>query len=181
MSNKLGEHSFASSASYWGILVVITAAGAAWLLVSGPFPVVRGTVPLHMEVPFFYMLSAFPFLGMLVAELAGIVANRGLRRAMGLMTALALLVGLSFFRVAVTLPVSGHLLLIGYFISRRIFQPNRRSRETFELFAAGVALLYFVYMKLVSWSDPVTLSVGLLLGGAIFGVNRFVDRERVER
>ena len=51
------------------IILATTLAGAAWLAHKGPVPVIRITTPLPEMAPFWYMLLAFPVLGMLVADL----------------------------------------------------------------------------------------------------------------
>lgn len=52
-----------------GLVLACTLAGAAWLIHQGPVPVVRITTPLPEAAPFWYMLLAFPILGLLVADL----------------------------------------------------------------------------------------------------------------
>ena len=51
------------------IVLATTLAGAAWLAHKGPVPVIRIMTPLPEMAPFWYMLLAFPVLGMLVADL----------------------------------------------------------------------------------------------------------------
>jgi hypothetical protein len=60
------------------ILLATTLAGAAWLAHKGPVPVIRITTPLPERAPFWYMLLAFPVLGMLVADLFDLWRARGI-------------------------------------------------------------------------------------------------------
>jgi hypothetical protein len=59
------------------IITVVTIAGAIWLHISGPMHVIRITTPIDQFAPFWYMLSAFPFLGMLLADLLDLYRDTG--------------------------------------------------------------------------------------------------------
>ncbi|HSJ52950.1 MAG TPA: hypothetical protein VLC52_04315, partial [Anaerolineae bacterium] len=90
----------------------VTLAGALWLYAKGPVPVVRGTTPLEEMAPFWYMVSAFPVLGMLVADLVLLLLRYGLdRRSVELAFQLAVLLLISNARLGIRLPISGHPLL----------------------------------------------------------------------
>lgn len=60
-----------------GIVVVSTLAGSVWLILQGPIPVVRITIPLPEPAPFWYMLLAFPVLGLLLADLRDLYRSHG--------------------------------------------------------------------------------------------------------
>ena len=62
------------------LILACTLAGAAWLIHTGPMPVIRISTPLPVMAPTWYMLLAFPVLGMLVADLVDLWRWRGLDR-----------------------------------------------------------------------------------------------------
>lgn len=108
----------------WATVLAITLFGAVWLLYKGPVPVVRVTTPMQETAPFWYMLSAFPVFGMLVADLISLVAQYGLAsKTVELGFQIGILVFVSNARLALRLPISGHSLLFAYFILRRLFIP----------------------------------------------------------
>jgi hypothetical protein len=152
-----------------GVTALVTAAGAVWLWHTGPVPVVRVSTVLPEYAPFWYMLAAFPVLGMLVADLV-VMARRGAsRRAMAeLATALALLVALGQARLALHLPVSGHAMLAAYFIVRRSLLGVGDGGYARGELVVGVGVLAAVaYPKLLWWHDPISLGVGVLVGGIL--------------
>ena len=174
MNDETHIHPMTTRWAHWTVVAIVTAAGAIWLLHTGPVPVIRITTPLEETAPFWYMLSPFPILGMLVAELVGIIATSGVhRRAIELACALAVLVLVSHFRLAIRLPLSGHSFLLSYFICRRalLSHPRLRSHRT-ELWIAGGMFLAMSYVKLTWWTDPITLSVGAITGAALFWLSR---------
>ncbi len=159
-----------------GIVLACTAAGAAWLAWKGPTPVIRITTPLAEPAPFWYMLSAFPVLGFLVADLLDLYRREGLRRGtVELAFQIALLVALSSLRLGVRLPISGHALLLSYFLfRRRLFGPSATRWHRIE-WLIGLGLLAVVaYPKLFWWRDPVTLLTGIALGAVLAAVSRRV-------
>ena len=165
--------------AHWCIVAAAIAAGAAWLSYVGPFPVVRVSTPIEELAPFWYMLLPFAALGMLVAELAGVVVTDGMRRtAVGLSVAVVVLIVASQARLSFRLPLSGHAFILTYLILRRAFLnsvafPSRRSELWIAIaMAAGTA-----YVKLAWWDDPITLLVGAAAGALLF----IVGRARVPR
>ncbi len=149
----------------WMIILLVTAAGILWLNQRGPVPVMRGTMPLAGTVPYWYMLAAFPFLGMLVADWVSLLIQGRPLLVLELGFQIGLLITLSSLRLATAIPLSGHILLFAYFIVRRVLVPfPQRDLRKVE---CGLAILVFgvaSYVKLFWWSDPETLAAGSLLG-----------------
>lgn len=145
------------------VILATTLAGAAWLVHTGPVPVVRITTPLPEMAPFWYMLLAFPVLGMLVADLVDLWRMRGLSLpAVELGLQIALIVALSSLRLGVRIPLSGHALLVGYFLFRRLRLRNVPPRQSpLEVWIAAGLLAAVAWPKLLWWDDPVTLLAGL--------------------
>ena len=157
---KIGR--LASPHVRWAIVLVTTVFGTAWLYHKGPVPIVRVTTPLQEAVPFWYMLSAFPVLGMLAADLVSLFATYGLeRKTTELGLQIGVLVLTSNLRLVLRLPVSGHSLLFAYFILRRLFIgiPGHSLARA----ECMIAVLFYAitsYVKVFWWSDPITVSVG---------------------
>jgi len=151
------------------IILAVTIVGALWLYIKGPIPVIRGTTALDEIVPFWYMVSAFPVLGMLVADLlASLGKYRFGRRTILLFSQIFILVVISNIRLSLKIPISGHAFLFSFFIFYRIF--GKDIKDTFQKaeFAVVIMLLLIIsYIKLAWWNDPLTLSVGLVAGIAL--------------
>jgi hypothetical protein len=166
----------ASPAAYWGIVTLVSGVGAVWLVHTGPVPAIRIMTPLKENAPFWYMISPFPVLGMLVAELVGLIATQGMKRvSVGLGVAIGVQILVSHLRLGICLPISGHAALLSYFTLRRalVRYPHLASRKV-ELWLSVVLWLVMSYMKLVSWTDPITLSLGALIGALIFILDRAI-------
>ncbi|MCZ7567374.1 MAG: hypothetical protein M5U01_02085 [Ardenticatenaceae bacterium] len=143
----------------WRFLAALlsTLAGAVWLRTQGSMPVVRGTMPLDLEVPFVYMLSAFPFLGVLTADVFVLLRSPASRKAAFLLAAqVGVIILLSAARLSYRLPISGHILLLTFFVQRSM---SRRSHTayTIETGLGLLALAVLIGIKLVAWRDWVTV------------------------
>lgn len=174
MKERYATPWLATQAVHWCIVAVITVIGAVWLLHKGPVPVIRITTPLQENSPFWYMVSPFPILGMLVAELTGLLASHGWKRAaVELGVAIAVLIVVSCFRLSLCIPLSGHSMLLSYFILRRAFLNGIpiALRKT-QYWLAVVMALVLVYLKLAWWTDPITLSAGAMGGALLFAASR---------
>jgi hypothetical protein len=157
---KIGR--LASPHVRWAIVLMTTALGAAWLYYKGPVPIVRVTTPLQEPVPFWYMLSAFPVLGMLAADLAFLFVSHGLeRKTVELGFQVGILVLASNLRLVLRLPISGHSLLFAYFILRRLFIgiPGHSLAKA-ECLVTMFLYTITSYVKVFWWSDPITVAVG---------------------
>jgi hypothetical protein len=147
----------------WLTVAVVTVAGVIWLSMLGTVPVVRISRAIDIAVPFWYMATAFPILGMLVADIAMLwVSYRSGLYWIELAGQIIVLVIVSSLRLSLKLPISGHALLFSYFILRRavIPIPRHRSRKLESAIAIGL-LLIVAYVKIFSWGDYLTLILGV--------------------
>lgn len=146
----------------WSIAAVTTLAGAVYLSWKGPVPVVRVFDTLPIEAPLWYMLSAFPVLGLLLADLVTLAQGRRWRSVAELCAQVAVLVALSHGRLELRIPVSGHALLFSAFLLRRAWLPEPAvPQRRLELGLGAGLLAMVVAVKLLWWRDPVTLAVGV--------------------
>ena len=148
------------------IIGTVTIAGAIWLHISGPIHVIRITTEIKEFAPYWYMISAFPFLGMLIADLLDLYRDTGFsRRTIELACTLTVIVVLSNLRLGIRLPISGHSLLVSYFLFRRFFvDRNNNPISRIEILLGIFVLAMLAYIKLSWWTDPITLGFGCILG-----------------
>lgn len=151
----------------WSLALIMTFVGYFAYSIVGPFPVYRGSLELDFNAPYWYMVSAFPVLGLFMADVWALWKDHRLGLpTVELAIMLALMTFLSIFRISLKIPLSGHALLFGYFLLRRLIidQPPVPFRK-FEV-ALGVFLIVALAVtKLFWWNDPITLIIGLLIGG----------------
>lgn len=149
-----------------GLILAVTGVGYAWLAWKGPTPVYRGAEPTSEIVPFWYMLSAFPALGMLVADWAELWAGKHRAACLELGAQIGLLVAISALRLDTHFPLSGHMLLLACFLGRRwLLKAPAQSLRLLENLVGVLLLAAVSYMKLGVWSDVMSWGTGLL-GGA---------------
>ena len=151
-------------------------AGGAWLALQDPIPVVRVTTPLPEGAPFWYMILAFPILGLLLSDLLDLYTSEGVTRStIELGFHIGLIIVLSSARLTFHLPLSGHSLLVSYFIFRRLLLgPVSRGQSAIEVWLAVGVLAAIAYPKLAWWSDPVTLFAGIALGALLAVFSRWI-------
>jgi hypothetical protein len=163
------SHIYCSACLRIFIIIALTAIGAIWLWISKPIPVIRGTEPLPIIVPSWYMLMAFPVLGMLIGdfiELAGLRISK--LPAVELALQMTFLVLLANTRITRAIPISGHALLFTYFILRRLMVVKRMGIiSIIELSIVIIFSLLTLYMKLFVWDDLMTLAYGIITGIAL--------------
>lgn len=152
--------------------------GATWLILRPPLPLIRFTTVLAEPVPVWYSLSAFPVLGMLLADLASILRSFGPTfPSFELGIQILVVLVLSNLRLGVQIPISGHVLLFSYFLLRRILlrAPENPIRHI-EWIAAIVLFSVAAYAKLVWWDDPFTLLFGVFAGAFLVWVSWFLNK-----
>jgi hypothetical protein len=158
------------------VVVAVTAAGAAWLAAKGPVKVIIGTREIDEFAPTWYMLAAFPVLGMLLADVLDALLACGLfaKRTVVLGASAALLVVVSNLRLGIRLPISGHVLLMTYFLALRArarglgLAPVARPAVVAVRVEACVVLALFLAVtaiKLLHWRDWQTFLLGVAGGG----------------
>jgi len=157
----------------WLIAGATTLAGALYLHWKGPVPVVRVFDTLPIDAPLWYMLSAFPILGLLLADLEALARDRRWKHCAELCVQVGVMVLLSHSRLELRIPISGHALLFMAFLLRRAWSfPPSAPHRTAELVLGALGVAMVAGVKLLWWQDPVTLGVGLLTALAMSWIGR---------
>lgn len=141
--------------------------------------VVRVMTTLPEYVPFWYMFSAFPVLGILVADfLLMFKSDQRRRNALIFGVEIGLIIFLSNARLSIRLPYSGHTLLMSYCLVRRQFDSaESKSLYVAETTLTSCFLLMVSTWKLVFWTDPITLFAGVFLGAGIAVAGRYISKK----
>lgn len=166
MNPSIRSASFSLAQFRWLAIPLVTIAGALWLYQRGPIPVMSGTTPLPGAVPMWYILAAFPLLGMLVADWLWLFARTRFSVAtIELGAQIALLFFLSSWRLKSGILLSGHTLLFAYVVTRRLLVPFPDAHTRRNDFVAALLLLLVTgYVKLAWWGDAETLIGGIAIG-----------------
>jgi hypothetical protein len=146
----------------WLVALATTLVGGLYLHWKGPVPVVRVFDTLPIDAPTWYMISAFPVLGLLAADLLALALERRWRRAVELGLWMLMMTLLSHSRLELRIPISGHALLFAFAWMRwtREAEPAPRGRQMEQALAATL-LGMVIAVKLLWWRDPTTLLVGV--------------------
>ncbi len=153
----------------WLIIAAVTLAGIVWLLGLGSVPVIRISIATSLNVPFWYMVTTFPVLGMLVADVFVLRATyRSNILWIELTFQIALLIFVSSLRLSFAIPISGHALLFSYFILRRIvIGIAGHACRTQELVIAVVLFAIMAGVKVFVWFDYISLILGTAVAGLV--------------
>ena len=113
------------------------------------------------------MISAFPVLGMLLADLYdNFKVDRFGKQFTELAVQVLLLIVISQVRLTFKIPLSGHILLFSYFIFRRApIKDGFNKIAYYELLVCIVFLIITGYVKIFWWTDWITLLTAVLMGG----------------
>jgi hypothetical protein len=123
---------------------------------------IRGSTKLEELTPLAYLFPIFLPVGMLAGEAVWRTLAGERLRACILAFALLSLVVLGGARFAFLIPLSGHAVVLGFFL---VWYARRTAVG--PLLVGGLLLLQTAYYKLVVWHDPLTLSLGLCAGAAL--------------
>ncbi|MBI4674301.1 MAG: hypothetical protein HY741_21875 [Chloroflexi bacterium] len=160
---------FSIAQTRWLCIPLVTTVGALWLHLRGPIPVMSGTTPLPGTVPWWYILAAFPVLGMLLADwLWLLIKTRWSAATIELGIQIALLLVLSSWRLKSGILLSGHTLLFAYVVVRRLLVPfPDRTTRRFDLVVTVLLLCLTGYVKIAWWDDSATLIGGVVIGALL--------------
>jgi hypothetical protein len=156
-------------------------AGATVLFASlPPYPAVRGSQPLPVTTPVHYQVTVFLPFGILLAEIALELLRAPSRRLfLSYAAQLGLITGFALMRLAWFVPVSGHVLLITYYLLRQAI--TLRAAHRARLIVGLAVALQILGYKLLVWRDPITPLTGVILGAAAWGLSLLGKREDHDR
>ncbi len=149
-------------------------AAAIFWTVRGPMPVLRGSTPLPIPTPLGYQAPVFLPFGMLAGELAWAWLNR--ERAAYLASLpwqLAALCAVALIRLTLAIPVSGHAVLLAFFLLHELVAQH--GRHLLRALIGLAVLTEVAYFKLMVWDDGRTLVAGLVLGAGVWAAGRLTQ------
>lgn len=155
--------------------VLLTLLGLVGLWLKGPTPVVRGMTPQGTAVPLSYMVAAFPFFGILLADGWRLAQQRQWWATTVLAVQVLLLAILAVARLGLLVPISGHVFLLVFFVLWTAGQAPNPVRQA-EWWLAWVALLSFLGIKLFVWGDWLSALMGALLGVVLWWAGRLLTQ-----
>ncbi|NHJ01734.1 MAG: hypothetical protein EAX86_06295 [Candidatus Heimdallarchaeota archaeon] len=129
---------------------------------------------LTSVAPAIYMLPAFFPFGILIGEEIWYFFqfkdfNRVIIKSGGLL----ILAFMSGVRLIFQIPISGHSLILSYFILQEVI--TNQAKYIFRLMIGIIVLCITLYYKIMLWKDPITLFLGLIGGVLIWGIIKFLN------
>lgn len=146
----------------------------AWIIfeIQGYPLVVTAKETLTYATPAIYMIPIFIPLGILLGELIWDLYqeknNKHLITNLGGLSIIAIVSGV---RIFFKIPLSGHSLILSYFILHEIV--TNKSRYIFRIMIGCIILLLTSFYKIFLWQDFITLLLGFLGGIIIWGTNYY--------
>lgn len=149
----------------FAVLLALSATALSYLvaLLIGPVPVFIGLEKTSIMAPPEYLATVgFPF-GILMAEaLIDFREHSFSMQGIQMFLIMVLLGLLTFFKYVVPVPVSGHGLIVTFFLLHEL--QERRVGRNWKLIAGLLVLVQAAFFKLFVWQDPSSLLVGIGLG-----------------
>lgn len=138
------------------------------------YPAVRGSQPLDVLTPLSYQIGIFVPFGILLTEsiLALLKRDRGTLVISGFV--FGGLCFVSLLRLLFYIPVSGHCLVLSYFLPHQLV--TNEARYPFRFLSGVVVLLQVMHYKVVEWDDLITPLTGFGLGFGIWIVSYVAAR-----
>jgi hypothetical protein len=155
------------------VLVALFTSAASFLLAElmGPIPLYVGIRETSVVAPSLYLAgAALPF-GILLAEAVIDFRLYGWRvHGFVVLVVLVLLGLMSMVRFVMPLPLSGHGLIVAYFLLHELAE--RREGRSWKLAVGSLILIQAAWYKLFLWSDPASLLTGICLGVLAWAAER---------
>ena len=142
--------------------VLMTLLAGIYFQIQG-YPLVNtATETLDVITPPLYMLPVFLPLGILVGEVFCLWRQNEPKSAIQLFVTISIMGSLSFFRLITTIPISGHAIILTFFLLHEIITNTHK-----HLLRIVVGIVIFVITcnyKFLVWSDPLTFLLGIIVG-----------------
>jgi hypothetical protein len=147
----------------YGIGLLITALAWMYFTIRGYPLVTTVTETLNVYTSPLYMIPVFFPYGLLLGEIVWMWVEKKERYMITLLFLECLAVGvLSFIRFVISIPFSGHAIILFFFL---VYQgSNRRIRYPLRFIIGVIILIITIIFKIFVWNDPITFLLGALLG-----------------
>jgi len=152
----------------YGMTIIITISSAIFFAING-YPLVRtATETLDTIAPPLYMIPIFIPFGILLGEVLFLLLNNKEDGLSFLILFFEVLITgfLSFIRYLVNIPVSGHTLILTFFLLHETIN-NRSKFPTRIIFGLTIFIITLIY-KIFLWNDPFTFFSGIIIGFVIW-------------
>ena len=159
----------------FGILFMILM--GFYFLTTGYPNIITETGDLGVPVPSIYMLPIFLPYGILLGELF-YMHDEG-ERVWSMVIKIVLITIFAIIRMTHQLPISGHAVIISFFLLHQIF--TNRKRYPVRIVIGVVILLETMIYKIILWDDFMTFSLGLMFGSLIWVVGLVLQNQQVKK
>jgi len=151
--------------------LAMTAASLGVAYAMGPIPVWVGLEKSSFLAPPWYMATAALPFGILMAEaLIDFREHRFTARGTCLVVSVVLLGVAHSVKYLVPLPLSGHGVILGFFLVHEMVE--RREGRGWKLLLGLAVLIQATWYKLFLWADPASLLAGIGLGLIVWSGQR---------
>jgi hypothetical protein len=116
----------------------------------------------------------FPF-GILLGDVLLLWRKGNLRESIIKFILLLIIGGFSFFRLMTTIPLSGHAIILTYYLLYEIVTNNQKSG--LRIISGIVPYIITIYFKFLIWNDPLTFLSGLVFGAAVWSIKRISNND----
>ncbi len=143
--------------------VIITSLAFIFYHIRGYPQVITATETLDLIVPPIYMIPIFFPFGILIGELLwNWIQDSPLDLNILLAIECGMVALISFIRYVFLIPFSGHTIILGFYLPYQI-STNKQSNQI-RILIGLVVLGLTMYYKLFLWKDPITFTLGFILG-----------------
>lgn len=154
----------------YGVAAFITLIAFVFFEFQGYPQVITATDTLTITTPTIYMIPIFFPLGMLLGEIiSDWIEEREFRKVFVDLGGFFLIIILSGVRMVLKAPLSGHSLILSFFLLHE-FITNQR-KYVIRIIIGLMTLLITIFYKIFFWKDPITLILGLAIGSLIWVMN----------
>ena len=156
----------------YGLSLSITIIAWIFFEIQGYPLVVTAKETLTYVTPAIYMIPIFFPLGILLGELFwDWYQEKSKNHFIINLGGLFFIAIVSGVRIFFKIPLSGHSLILSYFIMQELV--TNESRYIFRIMIGCMILLLTSFYKIFLWQDSITLLLGLLGGFIIWGTNYY--------
>ncbi|MFX1258626.1 MAG: hypothetical protein ACFFAN_12255 [Promethearchaeota archaeon] len=147
----------------YGTGLLVTILSGIYFHICGYPKVVTATETLDIITSPIYMVSIFLPYGTLIGELIWIWLKRDDKKIFFLFFFECAIIGLlSFIRYLFGVPFSGHTLILSFYLLHYI--ASHKCKYPLRIISGIIVLFITIFYKLFLWNDPITFSIGILLG-----------------